>query len=228
MSGKRLTLTRDEIRNDAVRRMIAEGGLPIRLLSDDELAESRRRTLDGHPPDADVWVFAYGSLIWNPAFHFAERCIGTVEGWHRQFCLWVPLGRGTPETPGLILGLEDGGRCQGVVYRVAATEAEAELDIVWRREMIAGSYTPHWVEVATETGPLRAVTFVINRAAPHYAGRLTEDQQVEHIALASGALGRCSDYLFSTVEHLEQLGIHDPLLARIRGRVAERCRAAGI
>jgi glutathione-specific gamma-glutamylcyclotransferase len=105
-----MALTRDQIRDGHVRRMIAELGLAMRLLSDDELAASRAATLAGIDLTWGAWLFGYGSLIWNPAFHFTDRLIGTVYGYPRRFCLWTHLGRGCPERPGLVLGLERAAR----------------------------------------------------------------------------------------------------------------------
>ena len=105
-------LTRESIRSGAVRRIAAEQGL-MRVLSDEELAASLGGLLDGVDLATGVWVFAYGSLIWNPAFHFTGRVVGRIFGFHRRFCLWTHLGRGCPERPGLTLGLERGGCCRG-------------------------------------------------------------------------------------------------------------------
>lgn len=215
-----MKLTRDQLRDDVIRRMIRDGSPETRVLTDAELAASRRATLNIAPAGRDVWVFGYGSLIWNPAFHFVEQRIGTVYGYHRRFCLWVPLGRGTPDAPGLMLGLEPGGCCRGVAFRIAPEAVEAELDIVWRREMVTHAYRPCWVRVHTVAGPVSAIAFAINRAHERYAGRLAQDEVVNVLATAQGALGRSADYLFSTVEHLEALGIRDWPLHRLRDAVA--------
>jgi cation transport protein ChaC len=170
-------------------------------------------------------VFGYGSLIWNPAFHFTERVVGTVHGYHRRFCLWAHLGRGRPERPGLMLGLERGGSCRGVAYHIAPDAVAEELDIVWRREMIGGAYVPRWVSVYTPVGLVRALTFTINRAHERYARDLQDDEAADAIAGASGFLGACADYLINTVDHLAELGIHDRPLECLRDRVVIR-RAA--
>lgn len=215
-----MSLTRDSIRDGILQRMIEESGSPIRLTSEEERHESILAMLDGsRVPARDVWVFGYGSLIWNPAFHHAERRLGTLHGWHRRFCLWTPLGRGTPECPGLVLGLDRGGACRGVAFRVRAAEAWDELDIVWRREMVSDGYVPRWTRVRTAEGEVRAIAFTINRHAPRYAGKLALGEAAAVIARAEGRLGSCADYLLSTVEHLEQLGIPDRRLRALRARV---------
>jgi cation transport protein ChaC len=211
-------LTRDNIRSGAVRKIAADHGL-MRILSDEELASSLGGLLDGADLSTGVWVFAYGSLIWNPAFHFTDRVVGTVYGFHRRFCLWTHLGRGCPERPGLVLGLERGGSCRGVAYHIAPDAALEELDIVWRREMISDAYVPRWVAVRTPMATVKAITFTINRAHERYARNLSDEEAAQAIAGASGFLGPCADYLINTVDHLAALGIHDRPLERLRDRV---------
>jgi len=170
-------------------------------------------------------VFGYGSLIWNPAFEFVERRVARVRGFHRRFCLWTHLGRGTPARPGLMLALEQGGSCRGVAFRIADAAARSELEILWRREMIGGSYLARWIVVETDAGPVRAIAFTINRANERYAGRLPEDVMAATIARAHGQLGACAEYLFNTVSHLSALGIRDRPLERLRDQVARHCGA---
>ncbi|SDH46763.1 gamma-glutamylcyclotransferase [Roseospirillum parvum] len=216
-----MTLTRDSLKAGALQQRIRDMGLDSdTLLSEEELCASRHATLAQAPPEAirdGVWVFGYGSLIWNPAFHYTEHALGAIEGFHRAFCLWTSLGRGTPDKLGLVLGLENGGACQGVAYRVAPQAVDEELAIVWRREMITGAYRPSWVPFTEAPGgPTRpALAFVINHDHPRYAGHLPEATIVHHCATAAGFLGPCSEYLFNTVAHLDELGIADPTLSRL-------------
>ena len=211
-------LTRESIRSGAVRRIAADHGL-MRILSDEELAASLGGLLDGADLSTGIWVFGYGSLIWNPAFHFTDRVVGRVFGFHRRFCLWTHLGRGCPERPGLVLGLERGGSCRGVAYHIAPDAAMEELDIVWRREMISDAYVPRWVAVRTPMATVQAITFTINQAHERYARDLSDEEAAAAIAGASGFLGPCADYLINTVDHLADLGIHDRPLERLRARV---------
>jgi cation transport protein ChaC len=217
-----MLLTRDQIRDGHVRKMIADLGIAMRLLSDDELAASRAAILASVDLSGGIWLFGYGSLIWNPAFHFTDRLTGTVFGHHRRFCLWTHLGRGCPDRPGLVLGLERGGSCRGVAFHIAPDAVEEELAIVWRREMLSGAYVPRWVDVHTALGTVRAITFVINHAHERYARFLPDDRVAEVIAAAEGFLGPCADYLINTVGHLAQLGIHDRPLEQLRRRVLAR------
>jgi cation transport protein ChaC len=220
-----MVLTRDLIRSGWIQSLVAASGEPIRALTEDELRRSRAAVLADHPPGRDVALFAYGSLIWNPAFHFIRREIATVRGYHRRFCLWTHLGRGTPASPGLVLGLDRGGTCRGVVHWIAGSEVDAELDVVWRREMVTDAYRPSWVTAMTAAGPVRAVTFVINRKHDRYAGALSDEAVVTAVATARGPLGPCADYLYQTASHLEELGIIDRPLHRlcraVRARQAE-------
>ena len=214
-------LTRESIRSGAVRKIAADHGL-IRMLSEEELAASLGGMVEGADLSTGVWVFGYGSLIWNPAFHFTDRVVGTVYGFHRRFCLWTHLGRGCPERPGLVLGLERGGCCRGVAYHVAPDAALEELDIVWRREMISDAYVPRWVAVRTPMATVRAITFTINHAHERYARDLSDEEAATAIAGASGFLGPCADYLINTVDHLAALGIHDRPLERLRAKVVNQ------
>ena len=217
-----MTLTRESIREGLVHKRIAELGIAMRVLSEEELAASRDATLAGADLSGGVWLFGYGSLIWNPAFHFTDRLIGTVYGYHRRFCLWTHLGRGCPERPGLVLGLERGGSCRGVAFHIAPDAVEEELAIVWRREMLSGAYVPRWVDVRSALGDIRAITFVINHAHERYARFLPDERVAEVISTAEGFLGPCADYLINTVDHLAELGIHDRPLQRLRAQVLAR------
>jgi glutathione-specific gamma-glutamylcyclotransferase len=223
-----MALTRENIRDGTIRRMLEQAGDPrlAMLLSDEARDASLAAMLVDHPAGSDAWVFAYGSLIWNPAIHTVERRMARLHGWHRRYCLWTVLGRGTPDCPGLMLGLERGGSCVGVAWRIAAPAVPVELDILWRREMISGSYVPRWVSLETPDGPLRALTFAINRDHVRYAGRLDDDAVAQVVAQATGPLGTCREYLDNTIGHLRELGIRDSRLERIDAKVAAMKAAA--
>jgi len=215
-----IPLTRENILSGRIREWVAKHDDSFRPLTDSEL----RRTRDAmFPPDGrpkgPVWLFGYGSLIWNPAFEYAEKHPATVHGLHRRFCLRTFLGRGSKDRPGLVLALDRGGCCRGVAFRIAADRVESELDIVWRREMISDAYRPRWLTAITPEGPVRAIGFVINRRHERYTGTLPEEAVAETIAHAAGFLGPCCDYLFNTVEHLDELGMPDAGLSRLADRV---------
>lgn len=211
-------ITREALQDGWLERLAeaaAGVGEAHQIRTEAQLGACRAAAMARHPEGQDVWVFAYGSLIWNPAFHFAEKRLGRIWGYHRRFCLWTQLGRGTVERPGLMLGLDRGGSCQGLFYRIAAEAVEEELTLIWRREMITAAYVPTWLAGRTAQGPVQALTFTINRVHPRYAGKLGDAAVVEALATAEGPIGRCCDYLFNTHDHLQDLAIHDPNLARL-------------
>ncbi|EKV32211.1 Cation transport protein chaC [Caenispirillum salinarum AK4] len=215
-----MSLTRESIRDGILQDMLERSGVSIHVTTEEERHASIAAMLGGRgTPAEDVWVFGYGSLMWNPAFHHAEQRLGTLPGWHRRFCLWTPLGRGSPDNPGLVLGLDNGGSCRGVAFRIRAAQAWEELDIVWRREMVSDGYTPRWATVRTDAGPVRAIAFTINHGAPRYAGKLALEDAARVIAHAEGGLGSCAEYLMSTVDHLDEMGIPDRRLHALRDRV---------
>ncbi len=197
---------------------------PKGTLTDEALAASLASTLARRPPDAGWWVFAYGSLLWNPLFPFSEARPATLHGVHRRFCLWSKASRGTCDEPGLVLGLEPGGACRGVVYRLPPREAKKELALLWRREMVTGAYRPRWVSVRSGTRMLTALAFIIDRANPHYTGRLTIAQQAKALARAVGAFGSSADYLEHTRIALITHGVVDPYLEVLAVKVAAHRR----
>ena len=224
-----MTYGRDNIRDGLFEEIGLEAerlGL-MRRCTDEERAESRARMLAGMGADEDVWIFGYGSLMWNPAFHYAERRPGMIRGWHRSFCLWTPMGRGTPDNPGLVLGLDRGGSCRGIAYRIAARDRDTELQLLWQREMVADGYNSRWVTVRGEAGDVRAITWVINPRGDRYAGKLPMETLARTLATASGRLGSNRDYLENTVAHLDELGIGERPLHAIRDGVRDYARTNG-
>jgi cation transport protein ChaC len=180
-----------------------------------EMAELLEKILAAHDETRDLWVFGYGSLIWNPAFEFEQRKPALLHGWHRRFCLKTYMGRGTPEAPGLILALDHGGACKGVAFRIVAGAVRAELELLWQREMYGGAYNARWVNLQAGGKTFRAVTFVINRLHPRYVKELSVEQAATLIATGCGDLGTCREYLENTVLHLSEMGLRDAGLARI-------------
>jgi len=215
-------LTRERLLSGAVEQMV-RAAFGSRLLTDAERESSLRDTLAGRPDHGfGIWLFGYGSLIWNPTVHYVESRIASIEGWQRAFCLSTPAGRGTPEHPGLVLALDAGGSCTGVAFRIAEEVLVEELSIVWRREMLTGAYIPHWVPLRGRAGDIFGcgIAFTINRAGPQYAD-LPEAEVVRRLATAKGALGSASEYLFQTRDGLQILGIADPLIDDLALKVVE-------
>jgi cation transport protein ChaC len=223
----RIFLTREAVLADSIRAYVQLADPALKLSSAEEHRASIQAMLGERPADGDVWLFAYGSLMWNPLIHSTERRVAAVRGFHRRFCLWTHLGRGTSERPGLTLALEPGGACRGIAYRIAEAKAAAELELVWRREMLTGAYRPRWLKLTTAEGPLHAIGFVVNRRHVRYAGRLAEAEVVAALAEANGPLGSCAAYLFDAVSHLEALGVHDRQLTHLRDKVVAWISGAG-
>jgi cation transport protein ChaC len=195
--------------------------LEAERLSGEELERSLDGALAGRGPAGPIWLFAYGSLMWNPGLAFVAKRVGTVYGYHRNFCLWSRINRGTPERPGLVLTLERGGSCRGLAFRLTGSTSREELRALWRREMSLGSYRPRWLECHAGGERLPVLAFIVNRACSGYAGRLPLETVVHAIATARGKYGSSAEYLFQTQATLESHGILD---ARVK-RLAERVRA---
>ncbi len=185
---------------------------PLRPLSAEARRLSLARTLAAAPAGDAIWVFAYGSLIWDPCFAFDERCTATLIGHRRAFNFWTIQTRGTPERPGLGLGLEPGGQCDGVAYRLSSRSRDTDLAAIWDREMYSAAYEPHWLPLQTPGGMQRALCFVTNPAHEQFAGTFPPARAAAIIAKASGAKGRCRDYLAQTVDALARHGVSDPFL----------------
>jgi cation transport protein ChaC len=165
---------------------------------------------------APVWIFAYGSLMWNPEMRFAERLPARIHGYHRAFCLYSPEYRGTREKPGLVLGLDRGGSCRGIAYRLPEATLAAEIDLIWTREMTGFVYHMTPLRIGTARGPVAGYAFTVRRDSRDYAGRLPEDAAARIIDTSKGDRGSGRDYLANTVRHLEELGIADTALHRIQ------------
>lgn len=169
-------------------------------------------------PDGSLYVFGYGSLIWKPGFAHSAMHPALLRGFHRRFCIWSRRYRGTPECPGLVLGLDRGGACRGVAFRVEAGAAPAVLDYLDEREMSGGVYERRLVPVRLldQPGAVRqAVAFVVDRRAEAYCRDLTPERAAAAIALGQGCMGPNREYLLNTVAHLRGLGVRDAGLDRI-------------
>lgn len=202
-------------------RIRADQGAQVTFMPAEERRAQVLGALTQAPQPERIWVFGYGSLMWNPAFHHVERCTARIHGFHRQFCLWSRGGRGTPERPGLMLSLESGGSCTGVAYRIAPEAAMTELDILWRREMASRSYRAVWANLHMPHGTEPGIAFAVNRAHERYVPRLDIEAAAHYLATGRGTNGDCCDYLFDMVEHLRELGIRDRRMEALERRVRE-------
>ncbi len=216
-----VVITRALLEAGGIDDMVARANPAMRLLSEAERAQSLGETLAARPPGEPVWLFGYGSLIWNPSILFEERRPACVRGWHRAFCLSTTAGRGTAERPGLVLGLDVGEACSGVAFRLAEDGLESELRLLWRREMLAGSYVPRWLDLLDPAGTRfgAGLAFTINVAADQYAGALAKEEVIGRLATAGGELGSCADYLARTCAGLHAAGIPDAELDQLLGAV---------
>ncbi|MGO9742980.1 MAG: gamma-glutamylcyclotransferase [Roseiarcus sp.] len=169
----------------------------------------------------EFWVFGYGSLIWNPGFEFAERRGALLFGWTRRLCVWSHVYRGAPEAPGLVFGLDAGGECFGVAYRVEARRREATLDYLRERELVTNVYLEIEAEAELDAGErVRAVTYAADTAHPQYAGLLPRERALEIVRRSRGKSGPNADYLLDTHAEFARLGIVDAELDWLCERLA--------
>lgn len=170
----------------------------------------------------ELWVFGYGSLMWRPGFEFEEVRPALLRGYHRDLCIKSILYRGTPDQPGLVLGLDNGGSCRGMAYRIAAERRLAAVDYLDRRELATRAYHARFLQLDLDDGRrVTAYGYVCDHAHPQYAGNLPEEEKVALIRQGEGREGPCREYLANTVRHLDDLGIRDGLLHRMLRAVDE-------
>lgn len=215
-----------------VHRQVADPGTPpgFEPLTDRDHDARRAVLLASQPRGDDLWLFAYGSLIWKPACEVDGQRHALLRGWHRRFCLRLVRYRGSADCPGLMMALDLGGSCRGVAQRIPARHVEERLGQLLRRETSVRpeSNVPRWVTIETDKSRQRALAFAINRRAPTYAGPCTMEQTADILAKACGHWGSGAEYLMNTVAHLEDLGIHDRYLWRLQELVAERIKSAAM
>ncbi len=209
-------LTRTLLERDTVREELRASALHAHLLSDAQLEASRRAALAPLPKNQSLWIFGYGSLIWNPQLHFQRTERTQIYGYRRALCLWSRINRGTPEQPGLVFGLLPGGSCAGIAYEISSVHIEAETLLLWRREMLMGSYVPVWANARGASGAtIRVLTFRVNPSCSGFAGKLDDARIVTVLRAAQGRFGSCSDYVCNTLAALKQHGIDDKRLAQL-------------
>jgi len=162
--------------------------------------------------EGDLWVFGYGSLMWRTGFDFLERRQAKLIGGHRALCVYSHVHRGTPERPGLVLGLDRGGSCRGVAFRVAAENAHSTLSYLQERELVTKVYKEAVRPVELMEGQserVRALCFLVDRSHPQYAGALSLDEQLHLVRAGHGGSGANPEYVLETVKHMRELGIRD-------------------
>jgi len=188
--------------------------------------------MDPDPAHAgeDLWVFAYGSLMWRPDFPFVEQIEARLIGAHRALCVYSFVHRGTAERPGLVLGLDRGGACRGIAYRVTVAERIRTVAYLRKREQVTSVYRevirPVWLRRQPEER-VPALCYMVDRGHPQYAGRLALEQQLHHVRQGHGLSGANRDYVIATVASLEQLGYRETQLHQLAQMLGGRGQISG-
>ena len=208
-------------RIDAPRALPHDGG---GQRPDSYYSSTTAGLINAVPADGDMWLFAFGSLLWNKRFTSIEERPGLVRGWHRDFCLGPDTRfRGNPEAPGYMLSLDRGGQCKGMVYRLPREDLFANIEGLLRKEP---PFPPRWVTVATALGTVRAFSLVHPGRGTQYAGHLADEVVADALARAVGTMGSMAQYVYLTALHLEQLGLCDDRMWRMQEMIAERIELA--
>jgi cation transport protein ChaC len=213
-------LSREDLESGPIRDMIAREVRAGALRSDEQLRASLIETM--RHVEGEVWVFGYGSLMWNPIIVPAEQRVVRITGYHRSFCLRSTVGRGSPERPGLMLGLDAGGSAVGLALRIARETQADDLALLWRRERSTGSYAPKWLRATGREDAIHVLAFTANRQADNCVGNLTEEETAHLLSRGAGFLGTNLDYLVRTHGSLLEHGITDRKVERLVDRCA--CR----
>lgn len=205
------------------RQVVTNGGPADWRYTDAQRRESRARVLDRRW-DEDLWVFAYGSLMWDPGFRFTEVRACTVSGYERRFCLQTQLGRGTPDQPGLMAALDVGVSCAGLAFRIPREHLDEETWVLWRRELLMPAYVPAFVSTETAHGTVEALTFLMDRSIPAYVPDLTDGQIARQMAVSCGFLGTNLEYAENLADNLAAVGLADPYVEQLRDRARSIAR----
>jgi cation transport protein ChaC len=163
------------------------------------------------------WIFGYGSLMWRPGFAYVRSMPAAIRGYHRRLCVYSHVHRGTPENPGLVLGLDRGGTCHGLAFEIAPENWDDTIAYLRAREQVTSVYLERQVKakLLESTESVDAVTYVVDRNHLQYAGVLSEDSILAHVVSGEGVSGACKDYVTNTVEHLRAMNIRDATLEAI-------------
>lgn len=212
--------------------------VPHRRLTPEELHASMMATLAGWNGRSALWLFAYGSLMWKPEFDYDRRVPARVFGYHRKLCLRSVRYRGTEQQPGIVAGLDRGGSCAGVAYRMPAQAVQTQFARLWEREMFMGSYAARWLHVrlltqararvSTSARTVRALAFVVRRDGPNYCERLSDQEMLGVLLNARGIYGTSLEYLQHTVAALRADGMCDPHLERLASFAEARRGGRGL
>lgn len=214
-------LTRETLSSAAPEDVFGRLGVG-RYLSDDERHASMSEMLKSRPEGEGVWIFAYGSLIWNPALEFDLSYRGVLKNWKRAFCMKLTAGRATGDLPGRMLALVPGAGTEGIAYRLRENDLEHELVVLWKREMSTTSYIPKWEQVELYNGEvITALVFVMSQNDATFDCHYESENVAECIARAQGPLGTNADYLRRLNDALEENNITDEYILRLAEKVAK-------
>ncbi len=213
-------LKREDFTPERVDALIAEARKhgPYDALTHEEREASRQAFLADRTGDG-LWVFGYGSLLWNPAFHFEHSEPARLFGYRRNFCLKLPMGRGSPEFPGIMLALDLGGSCNGRAFYIKPEQVDSETRVLWLREMLSGAYRAAHCHMRLADKTVSGLTFIVNRRHSRYMNDLSLKDKVHLIATGSGHLGTCRDYLDNTVAHLDEINVRDRYLHHLKNMI---------
>ena len=209
-------LTRENISKGQLGDTIRSIPGSDKVLSDNDLLSARRKIIPDIGIGQNIYIFAYGSLLWNPTVDYEEQFIAKIFGFHRSFCMKTRLGRGSFENPGLMLGLDKGGSCVGSAFKLSNEIAIKNIDILFRREMVTGAYKPKLLKTKLENGKnVLSLAFTVDKKHKNYFPNNTPQIKAEIISKAYGFLGSCEEYLNNTLESLSELNITDKEMNKI-------------
>ena len=181
-----------------------------KVLTTKELINARRNIIPDKGIGEDIYIFAYGSLLWNPTVDYEEECLAKIYGFHRSFCMKTNLGRGSFKKPGLMLGLDRGGSCRGSALKLKKSEAIKNIDILFRREMVTGAYKPKLLKTILEDGrKVMSLAFTVDKKHKNYFQNKAIRTKATMISNAHGFLGTCEEYFSNTLQSLSELNIVD-------------------
>ena len=210
LNDGKIKLTKKNIADGYIREFInkAQGG--DKVLSDKELFQERNKIIPSSIENVNLYVFAYGSLLWNPTIDFEEQVFGKIYGYHRSFCMLTKLGRGSYKNPGLMLGLDKGGSCKGLLFKLKKKNDIENIDILFKREMVTKAYIPKLLSAYLNDGKqVKALAFTVDKNHKNYFKEKSYVKKIELILKANGFLGSCKEYLKNPSNSLRELGICD-------------------
>ena len=203
-------LTRENITQGRLGEKIRSISGSDKVLSQDELISERRKVIPDNGIGEDIYIFAYGSLLWNPTIDYEEQFLAKIYGFHRSFCMKTNLGRGSFENPGLMLALDYGGSCRGSAFRLNKKDSIKNIDILFKREMVTGAYKPKLIKTKLENNKnVLSLAFTVDKKHKNYFAKKNTFIKAKMIFKARGFLGTCQEYFDNTLESLEELAIKD-------------------